>query len=140
MREFESPARSLGDLEANVAGRLIAAASDVALIVDDKGVIRDLAFGSEDLLREGYYDWLGKPWSDTVTVESRPKVDGLLRDSRANAAPRWRHINHPSVSGADLPMSYAAIGLPAARKTRPWGVPSSSVATFAPMRRFSSAW
>ncbi|MBC7977975.1 MAG: transcriptional regulator PpsR, partial [Myxococcales bacterium] len=68
----------------------------MALIVDDKGVIRDLAFGSEDLLREGYYDWLGKPWSETVTVESRGKVDGMLRDSRANAAPRWRHINHPS--------------------------------------------
>ena len=63
MREFESPARTLGDLSADVAGRLIAAAADVALIIDDKGVIRDLAFGSEDLLREGYYEWLGKPWA-----------------------------------------------------------------------------
>jgi transcriptional regulator PpsR len=114
MREFESPARSLGDLDADVAGRLIAAAADVALIIDDKGVIRDLAFGNEDLLREGYYDWLGKPWSETVTVESRPKVDGMLRDSRANVPPRWRHINHPSAGGVDLPMSYAAIALPAA--------------------------
>ena len=112
MREFQSPARSLGDLGADVAGRLLAAAADVALIVDDKGVIRDLAFGSDDLLREGYHDWLGKPWADTVTVESRAKVDGLLRDSRANAPPRWRHINHPSSGGSDLPMSYAAIALP----------------------------
>src|SRR5450631_2437781 len=97
MREFESPARTLGDLSAEVAGRLIAAAADVALIIDDKGVIRDLAFGSDDLLREGYYEWLGKPWADTVMIESRPKVEALLRESRANAAPRWRHINHPSV-------------------------------------------
>ncbi len=114
MREFESPQRSLGDLDADVAGRLIAAAADVAMIIDDEGVIRDLAFGNEELLREGYYDWLGKPWSETVTVESRPKVDGILRDSRANVAPRWRHINHPSAGGADLPMSYAAIALPPA--------------------------
>jgi transcriptional regulator PpsR len=113
MREFESPERTLGDLKADVAGRLIAAASDVALIIDDKGVIRDLAFGSEDLLREGYYEWLGKAWAETVTVESRPKVDGLLRDTRTNVAPRWRHINHPSAAGADLPMSYAAMALPA---------------------------
>jgi transcriptional regulator PpsR len=112
MREFESPARTLGDLSADVAGRLIAAAADVALIIDDKGVIRDLAFGSEDLLREGYYEWLGKPWADTVTVESRPKVEALLRESRTNAAPRWRHINHPSIDGADLPLSYSAIALP----------------------------
>lgn len=112
MREFEAPSRTLGDLSADVAGKLIAAAADVALIIDDKGVIRDLAFGSEDLLREGYYDWLGKPWADTVTVESRPKVEEMLRESRANAAPRWRHINHPSIGGADLPLSYSAIALP----------------------------
>ena len=112
MREFESPAKTLGDLSADLAGKLIAAAADVALIIDDEGIIRDLAFGSEDLLREGYYEWLGKPWADTVTIESRPKVEALLRDSRANAAPRWRHINHPSVGGADLPLSYSAIALP----------------------------
>jgi transcriptional regulator PpsR len=112
MREFESPARTLGDLSADMAGKLIAAAADVALIIDDKGVIRDLAFGSEDLLREGYYEWLGKPWADTVTVESRPKVEALLNESRSNAAPRWRHINHPSVDGVDLPLSYSAIALP----------------------------
>lgn len=112
MREFHSPAKTLGDLTANAAGRLLAAAADVALIIDEQGVIRDLAFGSDDLLREGYHEWLGKPWADTVTVESRPKVEALLRDSRANAAPRWRHINHPSVDGADLPLSYSAIALP----------------------------
>ncbi|MES2989967.1 MAG: transcriptional regulator PpsR [Pseudomonadota bacterium] len=112
MREFEAPAKTLGDLSADMAGKLIAAAADVALIIDDQGVIRDLAFGSEDLLREGYYEWLGKPWADTVTVESRPKVEALLRESRANAAPRWRHINHPSLDGADLPLSYSAIALP----------------------------
>jgi transcriptional regulator PpsR len=112
MREFEAPARTLGDLNAGMVGKLIAAASDVAMIVDEKGIIRDLAFGSEDLLGEGYYEWLGKPWADTVTLESRPKVEALLRDSRAQAAPRWRHINHPSVDGADLPLSYSAIALP----------------------------
>lgn len=112
MREFESPATTLGDLSADMVGKLIAASADVALIIDDQGVIRDLAFGSEDLLREGYYEWLGKPWADTVTIESRPKVEALLRDSRADAAPRWRHINHPSIDGADLPLSYSAIALP----------------------------
>ena len=112
MREFESPTQTLGDLSADMAGRLIAAASDVAMIVDDKGVIRDLAFGSEDLPREGCYEWLGKPWADTVTIESRPKVEALLRESRGKVVPRWRHINHPSLDGADLPLSYSAIGLP----------------------------
>lgn len=112
MREFETPSKSLGDLNAELAARLIAAASDVALIIDHDGVIRDVAFGSEELLREGYYDWLGKAWADTVTAESRPKVEALLRDARNNAPPRWRHINHPSAVGPDLPLSYSAIALP----------------------------
>lgn len=111
MRDFESPIDTLGDLDAGMAGRLIAASADVALIIDDEGIIRDLAFGSEDLVREGYDDWLGKSWADTVTVESRPKVEALLRDSRSNAALRWRHINHPSTEGADLALSCAAIAL-----------------------------
>jgi len=113
MRLFQSPAQTLGDLSADVAGRLIAASADVAMIVDDAGVICDLAFGSDDLLREGYYDWLGKPWADTVTVESRPKVEAMLRESRSDAAPRWRHINQASVDGAELPLSYSALPLPA---------------------------
>jgi transcriptional regulator PpsR len=112
MRGFETPDRSLGDLRSDVAARLLAAAADVAMIVDEDGVIRDLAFGSDELLGEGYYDWLGKPWADTVTVESRAKVEALLRESRANAVPRWRHINHPSAQGLDLPMSYSAVTLP----------------------------
>ena len=37
MREFESPARSLGDLSPEVVGRLLAASADVALVIDDEG-------------------------------------------------------------------------------------------------------
>lgn len=120
MRLFESPAQSLGNLDAELAGKLIATAADVALILDDHGVIRDLAFGNDELVGEGYHEWLGKPWADTVTVESRPKVEALLRESRANAAPKWRHINHPSAAGDYLPLSYSAVSLgqsPAGERT-----------------------
>jgi len=121
MRLFESAARSLGNLDAELAGKLIATAADVALILDDDGVIRDLAFGSDELLGEGYHEWLGKHWADTVTVESRPKVEALLRDSRANAAPRWRHVNHPSSAGANLPLAYSAVALGDRRAGDPVG-------------------
>lgn len=109
MRSFEAPSLSLGDLDAEAAGRLIAASSDVALIVDESGVIRDLAFGSEELSNAGYRDWLGKSWAQTVTVESRPKVEALLRDAISKAPTKWRHINHPSADGVDLPLLYAAV-------------------------------
>lgn len=113
MRPFEAPAGNLGSLSAQDAANLIAMAADVALILDDDGVICDLAFGNDELSRGGYADWLGKPWAETVTIESRPKVEALLRDAsrplEAATAPKWRHINHPSPAGADLPLLYAAL-------------------------------
>ena len=114
MKSFDEPTLSLGDLDAEAAGRLIAASSDVALIVDGEGIIRDLAFGNDELSKAGYQDWLGKPWAQTVTVESRPKVEALLRELGGKGAPKWRHINHPSADGADLPLLYAAV--PVGRK------------------------
>ncbi|WP_353092251.1 transcriptional regulator PpsR [Methylibium sp.] len=109
MKSFDEPSLSLGDLDAEAAGRLIAASSDVALIVDGEGIIRDLAFGNDELSKAGYQDWLGKSWAQTVTVESRPKVEALLRELGGKGAPKWRHINHPSADGADLPLLYAAV-------------------------------
>lgn len=108
-KQFDHPAQSLEDLDTVAAATLIAAATDVALILDEDGVIRDLAFGSEELSREGYGKWLGQPWIETVTSESRAKIEALLREASGRAAPRWRHVNHPSSLGADVPVLYSAM-------------------------------
>ncbi len=100
---------TLSGLNGDDAATLITAASDVALIVDSEGIIRDVAFGSDELSREGYAKWLGQPWVDTVTAESRPKVEALLRDAIANVASRGRHVNHTSPRGADVPVLYSAV-------------------------------
>ena len=51
----------------------------------------------------------GQAWVDTVTVESRPKVEALLRDASAAGLPRWRMVNHFTDGGANLPVMYAAV-------------------------------
>ena len=109
MGHFETPEQFFRNLDADAAGALIAATADVTLVMDAAGVIRDLAFGSEELSNHGYRGWLGKSWSETVTVESRPKVEALLREAGTGSKPRWRHINHPSADGADLPLSYSVV-------------------------------
>jgi transcriptional regulator PpsR len=107
---FKAPRDTLGDLDAEIASMLIASASDIAMIVDRKGIIRDLAFGSDDMLREGYGHWLGQAWLETVTVESRPKVEEMMRDASQRTVPRWRQVNHPSRhGGADIPVRYSAL-------------------------------
>jgi transcriptional regulator PpsR len=106
---FRAPKRTLGDLDAEVAAKLIAAAADIALIVDPKGVIRDVALGSDELDPEDYTPWIGQRWIDTVTVESRPKIEELLLDVAKKAPLRWRHVNHPTKNGASLPVRYSVV-------------------------------
>lgn len=109
---------SVGPLSAAQAGRLVAAASDVALVLDGDGVIQDVTLGDETLAREHVESWIGRAWADTVTVESREKVEALLRDAAGAAGARWRQVNHPSRGGSDWPVLYSAVRLePAARGT-----------------------
>ena len=99
---FETPELFLAGLDAETAASLISASADVALILDESGVIQDMAFASEELKEHGDLDWLGKHWVQTVTVESRPKVEEMLKEVASGGSTKWRHINHPSVNKADL--------------------------------------
>ncbi len=108
-RRRPSGKAALGDLEGADVQRLVSAASDVALMLDADGVIRDVIVGSEAAAAENTGQWVGRSWIDTVTVESRAKVEALLRD--AAQAPRWRQVNHPSPSGSDWPVLYSAVQL-----------------------------
>ncbi len=105
---FKSPKRWLGGLDADSAGRLLAAAADVALVVDRKGIIRDVAFGSDELARLIDGNWIGQAWCDTVTAESRPKIDAMLRDAQSAARTRWRQVNH-AAGPQGLPVVYNAV-------------------------------
>ena len=111
VKSFRAPSKSLGDLTANAAADVITAAADVALILDPDGSIRDVAVQSDELSSalDGVRKWIGQRWQDIVTVESRPKVDGLLRDAIRKAEPRWRHLNHPSTGDNDVPILYSAV-------------------------------
>lgn len=104
---------TLGSLDPKAVATVLAAASDFALVIDERGVIREMSFQSEDLARDlgAPSSWPGMAWIDTVTVESRPKVEALLRDATKHVAPRWRHINHPSGRESDRPILYSATRL-----------------------------
>jgi len=101
---------TLGELDAKTVSRLVGAASDVALVLDEEGTIIEVVAQRDELRARGTREWLGKPWVQTVTVESRLKVEALLRDAQAAAdAARWRQVNHPVKDGDDLPLLYSAL-------------------------------
>jgi transcriptional regulator PpsR len=94
---------------ATVTSRLIASSGDISLIIDKRGRVRDLGFGSDRETIEAARDWIGKPWIDTVTVESRPKIEALLKTTEDTAPSPWRQVNHPSDTGLDIPVMYRAL-------------------------------
>ncbi len=113
MTAFKAPSRSFGNLGAETAADIIETATDIALIVDGDGIILDLAFQPPNLSVEltGQGAWIGRSWSETVTVESRTKVAALLQEAANGRKPGWRHLNHQSNRGVDFPILYSAVRL-----------------------------
>jgi transcriptional regulator PpsR len=98
-------------LPASEAAALLAAASDVAFILSTEGKVLDIAVSRGDLANRGFADWVGEPWIDTVTVESRPKIVEMLTDAtQPGAEPRWRQVNHPA-AGGEVPIRYLVMRL-----------------------------
>ena len=111
VKTFTSPSTALGDLDAGSAASLIAAASDITLIIDAHGVIQDTAIQSAELLHDldDNATWVGRPLGDTVASDSRPKVVTILREAVGVTGSKWRHINHVATSGQSIPVLYCGV-------------------------------
>ncbi len=109
--QFQKPQETLGDLETEVVSGLIAAASDVALVLDAQGRIQDVAFGNDELASHGFDEWRGQQWSDVTSVDSKGKLQELLSEDLVKGSIRWRQLNHPSPNGSDVPIKYLTFPL-----------------------------
>ena len=79
-------------------------------MIDDGGVIREVAVaGSASGHPAG--KWIGRSWAETVTGDTRRKIELMLKETSDPGVTRRREVNHPSAGGADIPMSYAALRL-----------------------------
>jgi transcriptional regulator PpsR len=106
---FREPGAAFGSLSADAAAGLVAAASDVALILDRDGVVRDVSVSNGELADNGIGHWLDRRWIDTVTEESRNKVSEMLDAAFKGQASRWRQLNHRADDGSDIPVRYFAL-------------------------------
>lgn len=88
----------------------ISASADIALIIDESGKVVEVVHSDETVITLNLAGWVGRTWSETVTVESKPKLTQLLDDAKSNSQQRWRQVNHPMPDGPDLPVRY--IGVP----------------------------
>ena len=97
-------------LAPQLAAAFVSVASDVALVVDPDGVITYMALGADSLIARPS-EWVGRPWVDTVTGDTRQKIEALLNEVQTGGFSRRREVNHPAPPGAEVPVAYAAIRL-----------------------------
>jgi transcriptional regulator PpsR len=103
------PRGLLGKLDATVAKKVVAAGGDVAMVIDRHGVICDLAVSNEAVAQDGANAWLDQRWSDTVTIDSKKKVDELLRDALREGPTRWREVNQVTPTQKSLMFRFMAV-------------------------------
>jgi transcriptional regulator PpsR len=100
----------LSGLAPELASTFVRVASDIALVIGDDGVIRSMAEGRAGVRASGE-DWVGRPWADTVTRDTRRKIEMLLQEAQTHGVSRRREVSHPGSGGSDIPVSWAAVRL-----------------------------
>ena len=99
----------IGDLDPKSAVRLVESTSDLVVLLDAEGHVLEVAVHDGSLSSLGAKAWAGRPWVDTVTVESREKILASLKDAAAATPSRWRQVNHPVPGADDLPVLYMTV-------------------------------
>ena len=97
--------------------QLIGIASDIAIWLDMQGVVVDVSVRKNELSALDCQTWVGKAWVESVTKESIIKVKGLLSNESDPLDLRWRHINHPSEQGEDVPIQYVSLSFEKEQRT-----------------------
>ncbi|WP_246237580.1 transcriptional regulator PpsR [Caldichromatium japonicum] len=111
MTLFNTPQDRLGTLAPQMAAALIEGLADIAFVLDPAGLIQDIAFGSDDLRNELDANWIGQPWTATVSLDTRPNLESLLDESKQQRLTRWRQATHRGRRGADIPVQYRLLRL-----------------------------
>lgn len=101
---------ALSTLSQELAQTFVSIASDIALVMDADGTIRNVALSNTPLTSQADH-WVGKPWADTVTPDTRGKIERLLQEVSSSGVSRRSEVNHTSANGPGIPVSYAAIRL-----------------------------
>jgi PAS domain-containing protein len=95
----------LASFDNSLLGMLLTSVGDIVLLIDRDGRLKDVAGtpGSNP----GLDKLIGEAWIDTVTVESRPKVQEMLS---GETPARWRQVNQ-LIGGSELPVRYLTFPL-----------------------------
>lgn len=98
-----------GCVDARVANRLIAAAADLALVIDEKDQVLEVTLGESVQPHAGWNRLVGQRWADTVAPDSRVKAEQLIEEARAGEVTRSREVNQHTEGMGQLPFRFSAV-------------------------------
>ena len=102
---------SLSEWAPELARTMVSLGGDIALVIDDRGVVQRVDQRASTPLACDAHTWIGHPWTETVTMESKSKVERLMAEASSTCATRKREVNHPASGGATIPVAYTAMRL-----------------------------
>jgi transcriptional regulator PpsR len=117
MKNDSSPLGDLGPLSQwapELAEAFVRLSSDIALIVRPDGTIEKVVQSGASPLAPAAIEWVGRPWADTVTGDTRTKIENLIKEVVDTGVGRRREVNHPSSPGNvmnAIPVAYTALRL-----------------------------
>lgn len=101
---------ALAGLAPELANTFASLASDIALVIDAGGVIRNVALSDNAIARRAD-QWVGSHFTDTVTQDTRSKIESLLQEVTSTGLSRRREVNLPGAGDTAIPVVFAAIRL-----------------------------
>jgi transcriptional regulator PpsR len=101
---------ALSEFAPELANLFVSLSGGIALIMGQDGVIRNVAV-SASITEPSASAWIGRPWAETVTGDTRKKIELLIQEVGTTGFTRKREVNHPASGGTDIPISYSALRL-----------------------------
>lgn len=110
---------SLGALGVDTLDRLVEAAGELAVVLDESGTVLDVRVHDPELAQVPVTVWPGSDWRKTAHADCRDKLDALLEEAKSGLPLRWRQVNHPLSPGEVLPLLWAVLDLGVAPSSPP---------------------
>ena len=109
MKPFDPSDPAYDALGASAAANMLAVTGDITVLVDPTGVVRDVSVAPQDVAADLSKEWVGRPFPETATADTRLKVETLLRETVTRGVSKRRQVNHTTTAGAELPIAYTAV-------------------------------
>jgi transcriptional regulator PpsR len=102
---------ALSGCAAGLARAFVSLSSDIALVIDEAGIVTAVAQNEQSPMSAAAQQWVGRHWAETVTGDTRSKIESLLADATTGGLGRRREVNLASEPGTELPVAYTALRL-----------------------------